>query len=67
MAQFIVRITKVATNGPYCYLILKDGVGQKDAISQATIAAALDGVKTDIAALLGGETVNSVAMTVNSA
>jgi hypothetical protein len=67
MAQFTVRITAIATNGPYCYLIVKDGAGLKDANALANISAALDAVKADIAANLAGETVKSVAMTVNSA
>jgi len=67
MAQFMARITAVTTNGPYCYLLLKDGQGIKDANALASISAALDGVKADIAANLAGETVKSVAMTVNSA
>jgi hypothetical protein len=66
MAQFSAIIQKVITNGPYSYVILRDGVGQKTAISQASISAALDGVKTDIGGLLAGETVDRVTMSVLS-
>ena len=66
MSQFQVRIDKVVTNGAYCYRIYQDGVGQKDVNNVSTIALALDGVKADVAALLGGQTVTSVSMTVQS-
>ena len=66
MSQFAVRIQKVVTNGPYSYVIIQDGVGQKDANALATIGAALDGVKTDVSALLGGQTVQTVTMTISS-
>ena len=67
MSTFAVRIIAVATNGPYAYSIFKDGVGQKDVNTVATISAALDGVKTDIGGLLNGQTVSLVAMTITSA
>ena len=66
MAQFAAVIQKVTTNGPYSYVILKDGVGQKAAINQASISAALDGVKADIGGMLAGETVDRVNMSVVS-
>ncbi len=66
MSQFNVRITNVTTNGPYAYLLIKDGIGLKDANNQANISTALDNVKADIAANLGGETVRTVTMTVNT-
>jgi hypothetical protein len=66
VAQFSVTIQKEVTGGPYAYSITKDGVGQKAAISQASISAALDAVKTDIGGLLGGETVDRVTMNVLS-
>lgn len=66
MSVFKVTITKVVTNGPYAYVITQDGVGQKAAVSQATISVALDGVKTDIGTLLGAQTVNRVGMDITS-
>jgi hypothetical protein len=66
VSQFSVTIQKNITNGPYAYEIIKDGVGQKAAINQATISAALDAVKTDIGGLLGGESVDRVTMNVLS-
>jgi hypothetical protein len=67
MSQFSAVIIKVITNGPYSYALFKDGVGQKDVNNVATIGAALDGVKTDIAGLLGGETVSRAQISVTSA
>lgn len=66
MARFTATINKPVTNGPYAYVIFRDGVCQKDVNGVTTLANALDGVKTDIAGLLGGETVNRVNMSVNS-
>ena len=66
MASFSVKIVKVVTNGPYAYWIFKDGTGEKSADNVATISAALDGVKADVAGLLAGETVSSVTMTVTT-
>lgn len=66
VSQFSVVIQKEITNGPYAYSIIKDGVGQTAVTGKATIGAALDGVKTDIGALLGGETVDRVNMSVLS-
>lgn len=66
MAKFTVNIIRVTTNGPYAYSITKDGAGAKAEISQASISAALDGVKTDIGNLLSGETVQRVAMDITS-
>ncbi len=66
MSKFTVMIQAVVTNGPYCYVILKDGVGQKSADNVANVAAALDGVKADIAGLLNGETVSRIGMDVTS-
>lgn len=64
VSQFSVVIQKEIVNGPYAYSILKDGVGQTAVTGKATIGAALDGVKTDIGGLLGGETVDRVTMNV---
>jgi len=61
-----VQIQQVATNGPYAYVIMKDGVGAKAVNNVASIGAALDGVKADIAGMLSGETVTHVGMTVAS-
>lgn len=66
MSQFNVRIINVATNGPYAYSMLKDGVGLIDRNAQATISVALDNVKSDIAANLGGQTVTVVSMGVTT-
>jgi hypothetical protein len=67
MAQYQAVIIKVLTNGPYAYALKKDGVGQKDVNNVASIAAALDGVKTDIAGLLGAEVVQQAVINVTSA
>jgi len=67
MSQFSATIVKVITNGPYAYALFKDGVGQKDVNNVATIGAALDGVKTDIAGLLGAESVSRAQISVTSA
>lgn len=67
MSSFQVRIINVATNGPYAYSLFKDGVGLIDRNNQATIGAAMDQVKADIAANLAGQTVSIVSMVVNSA
>jgi hypothetical protein len=66
MAQYSATIVKVLTNGPYAYYLAKDGVGQKDVNNVASIGAALDGVKTDIAALLGSEVVQRTTVSVQS-
>ena len=66
VSQYSVIIQKVVTNGPYSYALLKDGVGQKAAVGQANIGAALDAVKADIAGLLSGESVDRVTMNVIS-
>lgn len=66
VSQFSIVIQKVITNGPYSYNINKDGVGQKTAVNQATIGAAMDNVKTDIAGLLAGETIDKLTMNVIS-
>jgi len=67
MSQFVVRIIAVTTNGPYAYSLFKDGVGLIDRNAQTMIGAALDNVKADIAANLGGQSVTIVNMTVSSA
>ena len=64
VAQYSVVIQKVVTNGPYSYALLKDGIGQKAAVNQASISAALDSVKADIGGLLGSESVDRVTMNV---
>ena len=66
MANFSVQISKVTTNGPYAYVVFKNNVGEKAVNNIATISAALDGVKTDIAGLLLGEVVDRVGMSVQS-
>jgi hypothetical protein len=66
VAQYSVVIQKEIVNGPYAYSIIKDGVGQTAVTGKATVAAALDGVKTDIGGLLGGETVDRITMNVQS-
>jgi hypothetical protein len=66
VSQFSIVIQKVVTNGPYSYNINKDTVGQKTAINQASVSAALDAVKADIGAMLGGETVDRITMNVLS-
>jgi len=66
MAQFNAAVLKVLVNGPYSYTILKDGVGQKTVNNVATVAAAINGIRDDIAGLLGGETVQRIQMTVTS-
>lgn len=66
MAQFSVVIQKEITNGPYAYSIIKDGVGQKAAVSQASLSAAMDNVKTDVAGMLAGETVDRLTMNIVS-
>jgi len=66
MSQFQARIIRVVTNGPFAYSLFKDGAGQKDVNNIATIGAALDGVKSDISGLLGGEVVQTAVLTVTS-
>lgn len=66
MAQFSATIQRVVTGGPYAYVVLKDGVGQKAADNQANLNTAMDNVKTDIAGLLAGETVDRVTLNVVS-
>lgn len=66
MSQFEVRIESITTNGPYMYVIDKDGAGMKAAIGLASISAALDAVKADIGANLGGQTVRNVGMNVTT-
>ena len=66
MSVFQYVITKVVTNGPYSYLVSKDGVGQKDVNNVADISTALDGVKSTIAGLLSGETVTQATGNVRS-
>lgn len=61
---FKIHIQKVVTNGPYAYILYQDGVAQKDAEGLASIGAALDAVKADIASLLGAAVVQSADMTV---
>lgn len=67
MSQFAVRIINVTTNGPYAYSLFKGGVGLIDRNSQANIGTALDNVKADISANLGGQSVVIVNMQVQSA
>lgn len=67
MSQWKAIVTRVATNGPYAYVLLKNGVGQKDSNSLANVSAALDGIKADIGAGLNGETVNGIIITAISA
>jgi hypothetical protein len=66
MSQFNVQLYNVQTNGPYAYVIHKDTVGLKSSDTLANVNVALDGIKTDIAASLGGETVLSIKMIVNA-
>jgi len=57
MTQFHAHGIKVATGGPYMYVLVKEGVGVKAATNLATVGAALDAAKNDIAANLNGEQV----------
>ena len=66
MSNFTAVINQVATGGPYAYVLFKDGVGLKDSNGIGTIASALDGVKTDIAANLGGQTITRATINVQS-
>ena len=66
MATYNANVLKVVTNGPYSYSLLKDGVGQKVVNNIATVAAAMNGIRDDIGALLAGETVDRINMTVTS-
>lgn len=47
------EITKVATNGPYSYVWIVDGVGNKADISIATASAAVDAIKPLAGAMTG--------------
>jgi hypothetical protein len=68
MARFTLHITKVATGGPYAYVINQNGLGIKAAAGIASISAAIDAVKSDIAGLVPvGESVTRVGMDVTTA
>lgn len=67
MSAYVVQINRVVTNGPYAYILFKDGVGVKDSNTLASISAAMSAVQTDIGGMLGTETVSRVQMTVTSA
>ncbi len=60
MATFNVAVMKVITNGPYSYTLVKDGVGQKTVNNLTTVAAAMNGIRDDIGALLAGESVERI-------
>lgn len=68
MARFTVHIRKVQTGGPYAYHIEHDSAGIKAAVGLASISAAIDAVKSDIAGLVPvGESVTRVGMDVTTA
>lgn len=67
MSQYIADIRKVRNNGPFMYIIMKDGAGEKAAINIANLGAAFNGARDDIAGLLAqGEQVERVLMQVQS-
>lgn len=66
MAKFTAQITKVITNGPYAYIIYKDGVGQKSSDNVATVTDALNGVRDDISGLLGGQVIQKISLSAES-
>lgn len=66
MAQFNAVINQVASPAGYCYILFKDGVGLKDANGLVSVTAALNAVRDDIAANLGGETVKRTTINVTS-
>lgn len=64
MANHVALCWKFVTGGPYGYAVLKEGLGQKVVIGVATLAAAFDGIRADVAAQLAGETVQKVHFTI---
>ena len=65
MPSYDVKFVRVITNGPFAYVILKDGVGQKSA-DNVSAANLLSSISTDITSLLGSETVTDGTLRVRS-
>ena len=67
MATYRVNFIRVITNGPFAYVIVKDGVGQKSA-DNITAANLLSSISTDIGALTtaAGETVDSGVLNISA-
>lgn len=65
MPSYKVQFQRIITNGPFVYVIFKDGVGQKSA-DQVTALNLLSSINADLTSLLGGETVQNGTITVKS-
>jgi hypothetical protein len=65
MPIYNAKFVRVITNGPFAYVIFKDGIGQKSA-DNVTAGNLLSSISADISALLGGETVDGGNLTVRS-
>lgn len=59
-------IRRVTTGGPFTYLIIRNGIAFKIVGGVATLAAAFNGARDDIAAEVGGATVTSGEVVVQS-
>ena len=67
MSVIVGKIGRVKTNGPFMYIIEKDGVGEKAVTGVPTLGAAFNGVRDDIGALVGAEVVQVVTVQVRTA
>lgn len=66
-ATISTEITKVVTGGPYTYTIFKDGIGQKVVTGLQNAAAAFNGARDDVVALIPqGESVEHISQVVST-
>ena len=67
MANYVAKVERVITNGPFTYVITKEGVGLKAVVSIATLGAAFNGIRDDIAAAIPqGENVLGISLAVRT-
>lgn len=64
--RITARILRVLTNGPYSYVIFKNGIAQKAVTNQTDILNAMNNVRTDVAGMLDGDEVKVLDWTVTT-
>ncbi len=65
-AGFRAEIVSTLGNGPYCFVVYKNTVGQWANINVANVSAALDSARVQIGGRLGAETVRRVTWSVTT-
>jgi len=67
VANLTAVVAKVNTGGPYTYTIFRDGLGEKVVTGINSVAAAFNGARDDLSALIpAGEEVERVSITAST-